>query len=147
MKVILLKEVKNIGKPGDIKNVNDGFARNFLLPKKLAFIATDQEIALVEKRKSEHDRQQKVKIEKLGKATEKLNGLKLVMKYKATDDGTLYQRVHAKDVAQALVKQGVEVDEHMVVIDQPIKMLGVHPVKVVIAGREQIISLDIHKES
>ena len=147
MKVILLREVKNVGKPGDIKNVNDGFARNFLLPGKLALVATDQEVVLAQKRTSQHEKKQKMKKENLAVSAKKLAGFKLVMKCKATPDGTLYSGVHPKHVAQALSKQGMQIDDDMIVLEQPIKALGEHDVRAIIAGKEYSFFLDIQKES
>lgn len=125
MKVILLKDVKGTGKKGEMKEVSDGYARNFLLPKKMAIVADNTAVKeLNEKNKAAENKAQKeyeAAVE-LGKKMEEMN---IVMYSKAGDGGRLFGSITSKDIAEQLKKQhGVEVDKRKVSLDEPIRVLG-----------------------
>ena len=125
MKVILLKDIKGTGKKGDIKEVSDGYARNFLFPKKLAVQAGNTEIKeLNEKQKSQEIKQQReyeAAVE-LGKKMEEMN---VTIYSKAGDGGRLFGSITSKDIAAQINKEhGIEVDKRKVILDEPIRTLG-----------------------
>ena len=125
MKVILLKDVKGTGKKGEIKEVSDGYARNFLLPKKLAVPADTANIKeLNEKNKSQELNAQKeydAAVE-LGKKMEEIN---VVIYAKAGDGGRLFGSITSKDIAEQIKKQhSIEVDKRKITLDEPIRVLG-----------------------
>lgn len=125
MKVILLKDVKGTGKKGEMKEVSDGYARNFLLPKKMAIVADNTAVKeLNEKNKAAENKAQKeyeAAVE-LGKKMEEMN---IVMYSKAGDGGRLFGSITSKDIAEQLKKQhGVEVDKRKISLDEPIRVLG-----------------------
>ena len=125
MKVILLKDIKGTGKKGDIKEVSDGYARNFLFPKKLAVQAGNTEIKeLNEKQKSQQIKQQReyeAAVE-LGKKMEEMN---VTIYSKAGDGGRLFGSITSKDIAAQIKKEhGIEVDKRKVILDEPIRTLG-----------------------
>ncbi|MEF9991506.1 MAG: 50S ribosomal protein L9 [Paraclostridium sp.] len=125
MKVILLKDIKGTGKKGDIKEVSDGYARNFLFPKKLAVQAGNTEIKeLNEKQKSQEIKQQReyeAAVE-LGKKMEEMN---VTIYSKAGDGGRLFGSITSKDIAAQIKKEhGIEVDKRKVILDEPIRTLG-----------------------
>ena len=125
MKVILLKDVKGTGKKGEVKEVSDGYARNFLLPKKVAVIADNTAMKeLGEKKKSEEIKAQKeyeAAVE-LGKRMEELN---VVIYSKAGDGGRLFGSITSKDIAEQIKKQhNIEVDKRKITLDEPIRVLG-----------------------
>ena len=125
MKVILLKDVKGTGKKNEVKEVSDGYARNFLLPKKLAVPADNKNMKeLNEKNKSKENKAQKeyeAAVE-LGKRMEELN---VVIYSKAGDGGRLFGSITSKDIAEQIKKQhNIEVDKRKITLDEPIRVLG-----------------------
>ena len=125
MKVILLQDVKALGKKGELVNASDGYARNFLLPKKLAKEANAQ--AMNELRNRESSEKHKIEVETAeAKAlAEKLAKLKLVIKTSAADDGRLYGAITSKDLSEQLKKSnGITIDKRKINLDKPIKTCG-----------------------
>ena len=125
MKVILLKDIKGTGKKNEVKEVSDGYARNFLLPKKLAVPADNTNMKeLNEKNKSKENKAQKeyeAAVE-LGKRMEELN---VVIYSKAGDGGRLFGSITSKDIAEQIKKQhNIEVDKRKITLDEPIRVLG-----------------------
>ena len=125
MKVILLKDVKGTVKKGEMKEVSDGYARNFLLPKKMAIVADNTAVKeLNEKNKAAENKAQKeyeAAVE-LGKKMEEMN---IVMYSKAGDGGRLFGSITSKDIAEQLKKQhGIVVDKRKVLLNEPIRVLG-----------------------
>ena len=131
MQIILLEKVVNLGNLGDIVKVKDGYARNFLIPKKQARRATKEAIAEFEVRRAELE---KVAAEKLTAAQaqgEKLSGLTVQIAQKAGVDGRLFGSVTNADIAEALTKQGFAVEKAQVRLPEgPLKIVGDHPVHV-----------------
>jgi large subunit ribosomal protein L9 len=130
MKVILLERVERLGAIGDIVSVKDGFARNFLLPRSKALRANAQSLKRFEAEKhiiEERNAETKAAAEKQGS---KLDGETYVMIRQAGESGQLYGSVSGRDVAEAVQAEGGKVDRSQVVLDKPIKTLGVHEVKV-----------------
>ncbi len=133
MKVVLLKDVAGIGRKYDIKNVSDGYALNFLIPKKVAEIGTAQAIGRAERMKSQDKTVQKIHEDLLLKNLASLEGVSIEIAGKANEKGHLFAAIHAATIAQELKKQkGVDVLPEFLVIEKPIKELGEHeiPVKV-----------------
>ena len=125
MKVILLKDVKGTGKKNEVKEVSDGYARNFLLPKKMAIVADNTAVKeLNEKNKAAENKAQKeyeAAVE-LGKKMEELN---VVIYAKAGDGGRLFGSITSKDIAEQIKKQhNIEVDKRKITLDEPIRVLG-----------------------
>src|SRR5579871_6489835 len=130
MKVILLERVERLGALGDVVSVKDGFARNFLLPRSKALRATSANMKVFEGRRGEIEASNAKAREAASKSGDKLDGSSYVMIRQAGESGHLYGSVSGRDVADAIVAEGGKVDRSMVVLDKPIKALGVHPVKI-----------------
>lgn len=130
MKVILLKEVKGLGKPDDIVNVSDGYARNFLFHKQLALEATPANLNIVKTRKtaekSRHDRE----LAQARATAEKIDGQLFTMPIKCGEGGRLYGSLTTMDIADALNQAGHKVDKRGIVIQSPVKTLGDYDVDV-----------------
>ena len=131
MKVLLLADVKELGKAGDIKNAADGFARNYLIPQRLAVPATEQNIAqagqqrAAEKRRADKLAQQ---AQQLGK---RIDGLEVHFRAHVGDQERLYGSITSADIATELAKQfGQEVDRHHIELEEPIRELGSHQVTI-----------------
>lgn len=125
MKVILLKDVKGTGKKGEMKEVSDGYARNFLLPKKLAVVADNTAVKeLNEKNKSAEIKAQK-EYEAAVEQGKKMEEMNIVIYSKAGDGGRLFGSITSKEIAEQLKKQhDIVVDKRKVLLDEPIRVLG-----------------------
>ena len=137
MKVIILQNIKGIGQIGDVKSVSDGYARNFLFPKKLAKLATDTALKEVDSLKKKQEAIQGLEKENTNKLAEQLKDVVLEFTRKATKTGKLFSSVTKENIAETLSKQvgfkiepdSVNLDEH----EDHIKQLGEHLVKVKLA--------------
>lgn len=133
MQVILLEKVANLGNLGDIVKVKLGYARNFLIPKRLARRATKDAIQEFEARRADLEKIAHEKLSAAQQQGEKLSGLTLEIGQKAGVDGRLFGSVTNQDIASALKAQGVEVEKASVRLpDGPLKTVGEHPVQVVL---------------
>lgn len=130
MKVILLERVERLGALGDVVAVKDGFARNFLLPRAKALRANGANMKVFEGQRVEIESRNAKAREAAAKSGEKLDGATYVMIRQAGESGQLYGSVSGRDIADAVNAEGGKVDRAMVVLDKPIKTLGVHPVKI-----------------
>ncbi|MFP1646033.1 50S ribosomal protein L9 [Pontitalea aquivivens] len=132
MQVILLERVAKLGQMGEVVNVKDGYARNFLLPQGKALRANDANIKSFETRKAQleaRNLETRKEAEALG---EKLDGQQFVVIRSASDSGALYGSVTPRDAADAATAAGFSVDRKQVVLSAPIKYLGLHSVSVVL---------------
>lgn len=130
MKVILLERVERLGALGDVVTVKDGFARNFLLPRQKALRANNANLKVFEGQRAEIEARNAKAREVAGEAGQGLDGTSYVMIRQAGESGQLYGSVSGRDVADAVNAEGGKVDRSMVVLDKPIKTVGVHEVKV-----------------
>jgi large subunit ribosomal protein L9 len=130
MKVILLERVERLGAIGDVVTVKDGFARNFLLPRSKALRANAQNLKVFEAEKHIIEERNAKAREAAEKQGQKLDGETYVMIRQAGESGQLYGSVSGRDVAEAVIAEGGKVDRSQIVLDKPIKTLGVHEVKV-----------------
>jgi len=130
MKVILLERVERLGALGDTVKVKDGFARNFLLPRSKALRATPANLASFEAQKATIVARNDKDREVAEKAGEVLDGTSYILIRQAGESGQLYGSVSGRDVADAVNADGGKVERSQVILDKPIKTLGVHAVKV-----------------
>jgi ribosomal protein L9 len=130
MKVILLERVERLGALGDVVTVKDGFARNFLLPRSKALRATAANARVFDAQRAEIENRNAAASAAAAKAAERIDGQTYMMVRQAGDSGQLYGSVSGRDVADAVNAEGGKIDRAMVVLDRPIKTLGLHAVKV-----------------
>jgi large subunit ribosomal protein L9 len=124
MEVILREDVDKLGNRGEVVKVASGYARNFLLPKKLAVAATDANKKIVEQERQAHLRKEakfKGEAEDLGKM---LSGVTVTISQKAGENGQLFGSVTSKDVGEALAAKNFSIDRRKIQLDEPIKQLG-----------------------
>lgn len=129
MRVIFLQNIKGVAQIGDIKNVADGYARNFLLPKKLAQAASADSIKISETLKLKREKQYETDKEAALELAKKLEGLVIEIKEDANDEGHLYGSVNEKKIVQALKHKGINLKEEYINLSQHIKTLGEHEVE------------------
>ena len=125
MRVILLQDVKNLGKKGEIKNVSDGFARNFLLPKNFVKIVTKNALAELERLKKQVEYKATKELDQAGETVSSLDGYELVLREKTSkDSNNLYASVTVLKIARALRGAGFNVKKENIKLAEPIKELG-----------------------
>ncbi len=132
MKVILQKDVKDLGKVGDLLNVASGYARNFLFPRKLAAEATEKRVKEFEHLKRVAEVQKNKAIEARKTIVQSLTGTVVEFKVQASEDEKLFGSISAQEISRELAKKGFEVDRKDIVLPAPIKVLGQHKAEVVL---------------
>lgn len=135
MKVLFIKDVPGGMKQGQIKEVADGYALNFLIPKGFAQVATAQVVAKVEKEAKEAEVKQQKALERLSQLKAEMEKREFAIKVKVGEKGQVFGGVHEKEVAKAVgEKMGIAVDKSQAEISAPIKELGAHQAKVKLGG-------------
>ncbi|MBI2630944.1 50S ribosomal protein L9 [Candidatus Nomurabacteria bacterium] len=125
MKVIFLQDVPRVGKRHDVKEVNDGYAMNFLVPRKLAEFATPKAISELEKRKKNIEIEREVQEDLLMKNLEEIKGKVLTMEAKADEKGHLFSGIHSKELVEEMKKQHhADISAEFIVLEKPIKEVG-----------------------
>lgn len=131
MKVILLQDVKGQGKQGDVINVSEGYARNYLFPKKLAIEATEQSLKVLKEKKQAEEKRKQHELAEAQKLANALSGLKVVIKARSGSEGKLFGSVTNKEIADELKKQhGIDIDRKKIVLAEAIKSVGNYTVTV-----------------
>ena len=130
MEVILLERIEKLGGMGDIVGVKDGYARNFLLPRKKALRATPENMQRFEREREALEKLNSDRRDAAGSAATRLEGESIILIRQASDTLQLYGSVNARDVAEAMAERGAEVRRQQVRLDRPIKSLGVHDVRI-----------------
>jgi large subunit ribosomal protein L9 len=130
MEVILLERIEKLGQMGDVVNVRSGFARNYLLPQKKAVTANEESRKQFEAKRAQLEAQNLERRKDAEQVAKKLDGLFVVMIRQAGDAGQLYGSVNARDIANAVTEAGFTVERRQINLDQPIKTLGLNPVRV-----------------
>jgi len=125
MKVILLQDIKNVGKKDEIINANDGYARNFLFPKKMALEATKDNLLKLQAKQDSKVHKKNLEIEEYKKQAEIINKLTLELKVKAGENGKIFGGVTPKEISEELNKQyKLQIDKKKIVLKETIKNLG-----------------------
>jgi len=130
MKVILRKDVDNLGSVGDVVDVSDGYARNYLVPRGMAYLATGANLKRVEEEKNQLAKQAVRTEEMAREKAEILSEQSLTFMVKATEDDQLYGSVSEGEIAEKLAEKGFDIDKRMIHLSEPIKSLGVFTIEV-----------------
>jgi large subunit ribosomal protein L9 len=134
MKVILRKDVETLGKIGDVITVKDGYARNYLIPRSIAFAATENNVRALEEEKKQQIR----KLEKEKKSSESLAGdlekISVTIKMKVGEDEKLFGSVTSQMIADALKEKNVNLDKRQIELEDTLKSLGIYDVSVKLSG-------------
>lgn len=131
MKVVLLQDVKSLGKKDQLVNVSDGYARNFLFPRKLAAEATTGKLKEIEERKSSCQKKKEEELQAAKTLADKLGKLEISIKSKSGDNGKLFGSITGKDVTDAIKAQhNIEIDKKKIVLHEAIKALGSYQVEI-----------------
>jgi large subunit ribosomal protein L9 len=127
---ILLERIEKLGQIGDVVSVKPGYARNFLLPRKKALRATDENKKRFEEQRAQIEANNLKRRQEAEKIAKKVDGLKIVVIRQASETGLLFGSVANRDVADGVTAAGYTIDRRQVILDKPIKTLGLHPVRV-----------------
>ena len=149
MRVLLLKDVRRLGLAGEIKIVADGYARNYLLPRGLAVLATPGAVRRTEVQKAiEREHEERVRTDSTALAG-RLSEIRVTFKVKAGERGRLYGAVTTADIATKIEKEtGHPVDKRKVLLDEPIRLLGTHKVPVrLMPGLTAEVTVEVEQES
>lgn len=144
MKIIFLKDVPGRGKKNDIKEIPDGYARNFLLPKKLAEVATPAALARVEKEQQTVVIEKEIQHDLLMKNLAQVNAITITVAKKANETGHLFSSIHESDLVEELQKQkSAVIDPKCIKLPKPIKEIGTHEIEVEVAGKKAKFTLEV----
>lgn len=146
MKVIFLQDVPRVGKKYDIKEINGGYAMNFLFPKKWATLATPKAIEEIEKRKKEIVIEREVQEDLLMKNLEEIKNKTITIKAKADEKGHLFSAVHEKTIVEAMEKEyHAQIDEKFIVLEKQVKEIGEFDIPIVIKNKKSSFKLIVER--
>lgn len=144
MKIILLKDIPKVGKRYDTKEISDGYAINLLIPKGLAIVATQDAIKRINLEKMKEEGEKKVHQELLLKNLKDLNDVTITITEKTNDKGHLFAGVHKLEIITAIEKQTrLQIDPEYIILDKPIKEIGIHQIEVKVGNNSIKFNLDI----
>ena len=144
MKIVLIKDVKGVGKKHDIKTVADGFALNSLIPHGMALVATAQVLGYVEKTRKQEEADKKVREDLLWKNIKSLHDVVVEVTLPANEKGHLFAGIHTAEIAQLVREQTrIDISPEFIKLDKPIKEVGKHKIDVSIHGKSATFILNI----
>ncbi len=139
MEIILLERIEKLGQMGDVVKVKDGYARNYLLPQKKALRSNKQNLAYFETQKVQLEAQNLERKTEAESVSEKLDGQTITIIRQAGESGQLYGSVTTRDIAEAVREAGTNVQRNQINLDRPIKMIGIHDIRVVLHPEVSVI--------
>lgn len=137
MKVFLLKNIEKVGIAGEILNVSEGYAQNFLLPRKLAMKVTDGNKEFFEKRAKTVEHRKEVIETETSMLSERIKDLSITLKKKIHDDNRLYAAINPSDIVESLAQQNIKISKSQVLFDKSIKAVGNHLVTIRLSSKLQ----------
>jgi large subunit ribosomal protein L9 len=145
MKVILIRDMENLGKVGDIVNVKDGYARNYLIPEGIALTATDSNVRRVKNELQSLRKKAERQIQRFKEIAEKLNQTRVTIEHEAGEEGKLFGSVTTSQIEKALHKAGFEdVEKKQIVLEKPIRETGTYEVKIhLFKDIEATVTIDV----
>ena len=148
MKVILKRDVKGLGREGDLKDVKDGYARNFLLPTEAAVVADKGAVANWERHREQREERDRGMRAEAEATAERIRQLKLEIPVKAGERGRLFGAVTGHQIGELINREGIELDRHALHLREPIKALGDYKIDVrIMPGVDAVLSVSVVAES
>lgn len=144
MKVIFIQNVKKLGKKDEIKDINEGYARNFLIPNKLAIEATPKAIGELSKKKDHKESEDRKASKEFSESIKKIEGFTLNIRKRANNEGHLFSGVTIKEIAQKLIENNIKLNEDYFILPHPIKQIGLTEID--IKNTEVKLKVNIEKE-
>jgi len=130
MRVILLQDVENLGKKYEIKDVKDGYARNFLIPKDLVKLATKDVLEWVKKEKEAEKQKSEEELKEIQKIASSIDGLEVIIPVKVGEEQQLFEKINTQKISEKLKELGFEIKKEQIDLAEPIKELGEFPIKI-----------------
>ena len=130
MKIILLHDIENLGNKGEVIKVKDGYARNYLIPKKLALYVSKTNIKMIEEKQKKLEKERAKEIKTVEEFKNRIEAVKVVIKKKAGEEYTLFGSVTSADIEEALKSENIEVDKKNIILPEHIKKLGEYKVDI-----------------
>ncbi len=130
MRIILLESIENLGRKGEIVNVKDGYARNYLIPKGFAIKVTESNIKMIQEKQKKLEKEREKEIKTVEDLKNRIESLKLTFYKRAGEEDVLFGSVTSAEIEEKLKEEGIEIDKKKIVIKEPIKKLGEHEVEV-----------------
>ncbi|MGC8705600.1 MAG: 50S ribosomal protein L9 [Desulfurella sp.] len=130
MRVVLLEDIENLGLAGDVLDVKDGYARNFLFPRKLALKATKENVKLIEEKRNSIIKRAQKRLQLEQAKKEQLDGLTIELKAKTGEGGKLFGSIGTNDIYTALKEKQIEIDKKSIRLEDPIKQIGEYEVTI-----------------
>lgn len=130
MQVILRERLENLGDAGEIVTVKPGYARNYLIPQGLAFLASDANVKRIERERAQQEKRSAEQLQGARQQAQRFEGLSVTFNARAGEEGKLFGSITSADIAEKLAEQGVEVDRRQIQLEEPIKALGVFSVPI-----------------
>lgn len=146
MKVILIKDVARLGRRSEVKDVPSGHALNFLIPRKLAIIATPESMKRLSEQVSKQDEQKQESVHAFEEGLKKLSEGNIIYTTDANEQGHLFKGISKDDIAAHLTSLGFAVQKNYITLDHPIKSLGVHEIPIAFSGKEGVCHLEVVKK-
>ncbi|OHA23961.1 MAG: 50S ribosomal protein L9 [Candidatus Taylorbacteria bacterium RIFCSPLOWO2_01_FULL_44_26] len=146
MKIILLQDIVGLGRKNDVKNVSDGYAQNFLIPRGMAVAATEVALKHLENKKAREENEKRIQQDLAIKVIKDLDGKSITIKTKADQRGGLFAGIHSQDIASELESQfRLVIDPKNIILKHPIKNLGEHTIDVKGAGKSARFTLVVEE--
>ncbi|MGE0433042.1 MAG: 50S ribosomal protein L9 [Planctomycetota bacterium] len=130
LKVLLRENIAKLGKRGDIVSVKPGYARNYLLPRGYAWVASKENQRRLDAEKRQYELRQTAIREELEELAQKLQGTELTLMVQANEEGHLYGAIHGRQIAEAFIQGGVKIGEDSIILESPVKEVGPHNFKI-----------------
>ena len=141
MKIALLHDVPKVGKKYDVKNVSDGFALNFLIPKGLASTATDTVIKKLETLKAEDSTRRKIQEDLLLMNLKTIDGMELLLSERANEKGHLFAGIHKQNIIAGMADKHINLHPDFILLEKPIKQLGEHTVEINVQNKKATLKV------
>jgi len=129
MKVILIKDIEKLGKKYEVKEISSGYARNYLIPKKLVVQATDKLLKWAETERKGQEQKAEEKLKKISNSVSEIDGLEVEILVKVGEDGQLFEKINQQKISDALKKLGYEIKKTQIELEEPLQEIGEFPVK------------------
>jgi large subunit ribosomal protein L9 len=129
MKIILIKDIEKLGKKYEVKEISSGYARNYLIPKKLAVQATDKLLKWAEEGRKKQEKIAEEKLEKISNSVSNVDGLEVEISVKAGDEGQLFEKINQQKISEALKDLGYDIKKAQIELEEPLQEIGDFPVK------------------
>jgi len=130
MQVILRERLENLGNAGEVVSVKPGYARNYLIPQGLAYEATDANVRRIDRERAQVAKKAGEQLQEARTRASSIEGISITFNARAGEEGRLFGSITTADIADRLAEQGIEIDRKQIVLDEPIKALGVFTVPI-----------------